>query len=81
MWQAMRYAGTFQYHTRGVVVSVRVLRLMEYTYPDLEAAHEDMSHWQVQNVHRSFRNGFTIRSTVILDPTPFEEPIPTEGEK
>jgi hypothetical protein len=58
-------------------MSIRVLRLMEYVYPDLEAAHRDMERWYVQGTTNPafVSKGHSIRSTVILNPTPFEEPI------
>lgn len=56
--------------------SIRVLRLMEYIYPDAETAMRDMERWQVQGTY-SPRSGFTIRSTTLpmemLDT--LEEPI------
>lgn len=55
-------------------MAVRVLRLMEYTYPDFESADEDMQRWHVQHSY-SPRSGFIIRSTVILSPVPAEEPL------
>lgn len=60
-------------------MAVRVLRLMEYTYDDLERAHEDMARWQVQGTFRP-RPDVTIRSTVLLDPQPFDEPLPLDAE-
>lgn len=57
-------------------MSVRVLRLMEYVYPDLESAHADMERWYVQGT--IVQAGMTMRSTVILNPTPYEEPIIVE---
>lgn len=56
-------------------MSVRVIRLMEYVYPDVESAREDMSHWAVQTGMVSFKPGYEISSTIILNPTPFEKPI------
>jgi hypothetical protein len=54
-------------------MAVRVLRLMEYVYEDLEAAHRDMEHWQVQGTYHP--GGMRrISSTVLLNPTPYEEP-------
>lgn len=52
-------------------MAIRVIRLMEYIYPDIEAAHKDMRRWQVQG---SFipRKDTVITSTVILEPTSFE---------
>lgn len=40
---------------------VKVLRILEYTYPNAEAAIEDQKHWQVQGDY-SPRQGMTIRS-------------------
>lgn len=58
-------------------MAVRVLRLMEYTYPDLEAAHQDMERWQVQGTSNPWfvKKGHAIRSTVLMNPTPFGEPL------
>ena len=53
---------------------VRVVRLMEYTYPDVDAALADMSHWAVQGARR-FRFGHEIRSSVILNPTQYDAPV------
>jgi hypothetical protein len=41
---------------------VRVLRLMEYIYPDAESATRDMARWQVQGTYRA-GSRVTIRST------------------
>lgn len=43
---------------------VRVLRLIEYVYPDARAMVEDRARWAVQGVY-SPRAGMTIRSTVL----------------
>jgi hypothetical protein len=43
---------------------VRVLRLMEYIYPDIETATQDMARWQVQGTYKP-RQAITIRSTVL----------------
>lgn len=43
---------------------VRVLRLIEYVYPDTRAMVEDRARWAVQGVY-SPRTGLTIRSTVL----------------
>jgi hypothetical protein len=60
-----------------VAVAVRVLRLMEYTYPDLETAHADMSRWFVQGTWKpNDKSAVEIRSSVILNPTPVEVPLP-----
>lgn len=61
-----------------VVVAVRVLRLMEYTYPDLDTAYADMERWQIQGGSWQPRKGITIRSSVLLNPTPVEIPTPIE---
>lgn len=55
-------------------MAVRVIRLLEYVYPDLEEAHEDMSRWYVQGTRRPIpaQSNRTITSTVILNPTDFE---------
>lgn len=58
-------------------MAVRVLRLMEYTYPDLASAYEDMERWFVQNMQRFGER--EIRSTVILNPTPYYEPFEKPG--
>lgn len=43
---------------------IRVLRLIEYVYPDGETMAEDMAAWQVQGTMLPGR-GKTIRSTVL----------------
>jgi len=43
---------------------VRVLRLIEYVYPDARAMAEDRARWAVQGVY-SPRAGMTLRSTVL----------------
>lgn len=56
-------------------MAVRVVRLMEYIYPDLKTAHKDMSRWAVQGTFYpggSERNDRSITSTVIINPTDFE---------
>lgn len=54
-------------------MAVRVLRLMEYVYPDVESALDDMSRWFVQGTYRPGQlNDRTITSTTLLNPTPFE---------
>lgn len=59
-------------------MAVRVLRLMEYTYPDMKSAHDDMERWAVQSVmHWGPKS---IRSSVILDPTPIEMSLPVTEE-
>lgn len=45
-------------------MAVRVLRLLEYTYPDAEAALEDMECWAVQNTYRP-KPQTVIRSAVL----------------
>jgi hypothetical protein len=54
-------------------MAVRVLRLMEYVYVDMNQAHKDMERWVVQGTYQPGM-GKTIRSTILLNPTPFEEP-------
>jgi|SRR3954451_3503418 hypothetical protein len=44
--------------------SVRVVRLLEYVYPDAKAALDDQQHWQVQGVYRPSA-GRLIRSTIL----------------
>lgn len=44
--------------------AVRVVRLLEYVYPDAKAALDDQQHWQVQGVYRPSA-GRLIRSTVL----------------
>jgi hypothetical protein len=41
----------------------RVLRVLEYVYPDAETAFADMANWQVQTMRRM--GGTTIRSTTL----------------
>lgn len=43
---------------------VRVVRLLEYLYPDAKDALDDQQHWQVQGVYRPSA-GRLIRSTVL----------------
>ena len=42
---------------------IRVLRLLEYVYPDAEAMVADMGHWQIQSQRRM--GGTRITSTVL----------------
>jgi hypothetical protein len=52
-------------------VAVRVLRLIEYTYPDLEIADIDMRHWNLPpSGAKQYKIGCTVRSSIILDPFP-----------
>lgn len=44
--------------------SVRVVRLLEYVYPDAKTALHDQQFWQVQGVFRP-SEGRLIRSTVL----------------
>lgn len=47
---------------------IRVLRLIEYTYPDAETAERDMSHWLSPAIGvRTYRKGTTFRSTILTD--------------
>lgn len=55
-------------------MSVRVTRLMEYVYPDVESALDDMANWGVKGILRP-RPGYEIRSSVLLNPTSYEKPI------
>jgi hypothetical protein len=43
---------------------VRVLRLLEYVYPDTESAVKDQAHWYVQSSRRH-GSGVWIRSTML----------------
>lgn len=43
---------------------IRVVRLLEYVYPDAKSALDDQQHWQVQGVYRPSA-GRLIRSTVL----------------
>ncbi len=54
-------------------MTVRVLRLMEYTYDSLEQAETDMSHWYVQRFRKMGVNGPFVRSAVLVNPFAFEE--------
>ncbi len=54
-------------------MTVRVLRFMEYTYPDAESAFDDMEHWAVHGA-RSFRSGCVIKSTT-LSPSIIDDEI------
>jgi hypothetical protein len=51
-------------------MTVRVVRLMEYTYPDIEAADRDMRHWQIPANGARDQGNLTIRSSIILDAFP-----------
>jgi len=61
-------------------MTIRVVRLMEYTYPDLETAHADMARWAVQGTFSPGGNKL-ITSTVIINPTPFESVIVREAQE
>lgn len=52
---------------------IRVLRIMEYYYPDMEAASADMQHWQVAatGVKKFGTKGPVVHSTVML-PAPYK---------
>jgi hypothetical protein len=54
-------------------MAVRVLRLMEYVYEDIESALDDMGRWQVQGTFKPNKR-MRISSTILLNPTPYEEP-------
>jgi hypothetical protein len=46
---------------------IKVLRLMEYTYPDQKTADEDIARWVTPAVGTYKPNSFTtIRSTIML---------------
>jgi hypothetical protein len=57
----------------------RILRLMEYTYPSVEEAEQDMRRWHLPacGVFEP-RVGYTIHSTIIQHAIPDEE---KEGHK
>lgn len=61
-------------------MTVRVVRIMEYTYKTPEQAIEDMARWQVQGTYypRGLGNPTTITSAVLpmtlLEPEPEPEP-------
>lgn len=44
---------------------IRVLRLLEYVYPDAEAMVADLGHWQIQSQRRM---GGTRITSVVLPP-------------
>jgi hypothetical protein len=52
-------------------MSYKVLRLIEYTYPNVEAADADMKRWGVPPVGAKavVRGTTTIRSTIIQHPS------------
>jgi hypothetical protein len=43
---------------------IRVLRVLEYTYPDAESMTKDMAHWDVQGTMR-VPGGPTVRSVAL----------------
>jgi hypothetical protein len=47
---------------------IRILRIIEYTYPDNETAEEDMGRWQIPavGIYKPGKDK-TIRSTIITD--------------
>lgn len=49
-------------------MAIRILRLMEYVYPDAETAEEDMSRWMIPatGIRRMSPNKL-IRSTILTD--------------
>jgi hypothetical protein len=47
---------------------------MEYEYSTIDVAVEDMGNWHVQDA-RKFGLRMTVRSTVLLSPTPIEIPL------
>lgn len=50
-------------------MTVRVIRTMEYTYPSLEKAEQDMARWMVPATGvKAFGPGQLIRSTYLLAP-------------
>lgn len=62
------------------MTAVRILRLLEYTYPDQETADKDMGHWTVpaNGHHGSWPHVTTIRSAIISQPWPDPELTPEE---
>jgi len=48
-------------------VSVRVLRLLEYTYDNNVRAEEDMARWQVPPIGTRRHGDMTVRSAIITD--------------
>ncbi len=54
-------------------MAVRILRLMEYVYPDHEAAFEDMTHWAVPaNGEKSFGQADRRIESAVLPPAVFD---------
>lgn len=49
-------------------MSYKVLRLLEYTYPDAEAADGDMKHWEIPPIGTAGKGTTTIRSTIMQMP-------------
>jgi hypothetical protein len=59
-------------------MTIRVLRLLEYEYPDIETADADMGHWYMPaNGSRVLAKLVTIRSAIILNPFGKERDEPT----
>lgn len=61
-------------------MTIRVIRLLEYTYPDVDTAAQDMEHWAVQGAMRIGPDR-AIRSSVLLNAVPYEDPYPVTEEK
>jgi hypothetical protein len=49
-------------------MSYRVLRLLEYTYPDAKAADNDMRHWGIPPIGAAGKGTTVIRSTIMQMP-------------
>jgi hypothetical protein len=48
-------------------MTVRILRLMEYTYPDNERAERDMMRWAIPPIGGRLHGDMTIRSTILTN--------------
>jgi hypothetical protein len=59
-------------------MAYKVLRLLEYTYVDVEQADTDMGHWMVPAngiVSQGFKKGQVVRSTIIQYPEADDETV------
>lgn len=61
---------------------IRVLRLMEYVYPDAETAEQDMARWTLQGpASAGWKSGMRFRSAVLpFEVLPDWSPDPAEAE-
>lgn len=54
------------------MAKIRVVRMLEYTYDDIEAMNYDMSRWTVNTPTVLVRGKMTMKSSVMI-PEPVEE--------